>query len=849
MLNLLKSKTAIKYSMTFLLILAIAFPFFALQYNGTAEAATLNLKLYPEIAVTPNPVGIGQQTDIIIGFTFPTATAFVKGYTGWTITVTRPDNTTFTLGPLNSDSTGYCFTSFIPDQLGTWKFQAHYPGGTVDYVGATNSTIPAADTSVFSITVQSEQVPYYQGAALPSEYWTFPINAENREWYQLAGNWYSMGGQSGGRYGISGLAKNYYTTIPTAGHILWAKPDLFGGVIGGETQNTYYDGSSYRPSMLPPVVINGKLYYNMEAMPKMGFYCVDLATGETLWYNNASFPDGKGGTISGANAQLTAGQVLNLDTMNWHGGFPYLWSTKTTTWAMWDAFSGQLYCTFINAPARPTSAQGVTLYIDPETGTIFTYQLDTTTKTLVLWNSTRCLEKSNLFDVGIVRLCFDTAQHFNIDWKLGIQWNVSLPQINNVGNTLSNGGFIVDQTDYSRIVLTNHSRANPLLVTNFTDICISGLDGSVLWTKTRSVTDGTWEEVSGGDDMSVEQNAYILLRKETKQVYAYSLSTGDQLWVSEPRDNLWSTFMRGPAIAYDKVIVDSYDGEVWAYNVTNGQILWKWGPVKSGLETPYGQYPFIGGITIADNKIVVSTNEHSGDTPLYRGERMYVIDLNTGETLWSSLGWYQIPAVANGYVLGLNQYDGRIYAFGKGPSAISVSTPDIDVTLGQGLTIKGTVTDISAGTKQTEQASRFPNGVPAVSDSSMDSWMEYIYSQKPKPTNTTGVDITLSVIDSNNNLREIGTTTSNADGFFTYHWIPDISGTYTLYATFNGSNSFYGSHAVTAFTVIGPEATSSPQPVTVPSMADLYFMPMSIVLLIAIVVVGAVIVLALKRRP
>ena len=835
----------LKIVTTLILIVSFILPIFALS---NTNALTPNITWYPEIIATPNPVGLGQQIQITVGFTFATSSAYVKLYTGWTITVTKPDNTTTTIGPYNSDATGYFSTQYTPDQIGVYKLQAHYPGGVVDYVGASDSTVPAADTKVYSVTVQSEPIPSYPEVNWPTQYWTFPINAENRAWYNIAGNWYSMGGQSGGRYGISGLAKNYYTTVPNAGHILWAKTDVFGGIIGGETENTYYDGSSYRPSMLPPVVINGKLYYNMEAMPKLGFYCVDLATGETLWYNNATFPDGKGGTISAANAQLTAGQVLNLDTMNWHGGFPYLWSTKTTTWAMWDAYSGGLLCTFVNAPARPTSSQGVTLYVDPKTGALLTYLRDNKTSTLVLWNSTRCLDKSNVYDIGLSRLCFDTAQHLNIDWNLGIQWNATLPRMDNVGSTTQNGGFIVDQTDYSRVVITNHSRSNPNLVNSFMDICVSGTDGTVLWTKTRSVG-GTWEEVSGGDDMSVAQGVYILLRKETKQVYAFSLSTGDELWESTPRDALWNTFARGPAIAYDKALVDSYDGQIWAYDVKNGTLLWKWGPVNSGIETPYGQYPFIGGITIADNKIVAATNEHSANTPLYRGEKMYVIDLNTSDTLWSALGWWQIPVVANGYVLGVNQYDGRIYAFGKGPSAVSVSAPDTDIAMGQGITIKGTVTDISAGTKLTEQAARFPNGVPAVSDKSMDSWMEYIYSQQPRPTNITGVSVTLSVLDSNNNYRDIATTTSDADGFFSYNWKPDIEGKYTLYASFTGSESYYPSKAVTAFYVDPAAATSTPQPLQAQSIADLYLLPGIAGIILTIIVVGAAIILLQRKRP
>ena len=85
-----------------------------------------------------------------------------------------------------------------------------------------------------------------------------------------------------------------------------------------------------------------------------------------------------------------------------------------------------------------------------------------------------------------------------------------------------------------------------------------------------------------------------------------------------------------------------------------------------------------------------------------------------------------------------------------------MQAPDAGIALGNSVTIKGTVTDISAGTKQTVQAANFPNGVPAVSDASMSQWMEYVYMQKSKPMNTTGVPVTLSVVDANGNFRTIG---------------------------------------------------------------------------------------------
>jgi hypothetical protein len=59
---------------------------------------------------------------------------------------------------------------------------------------------------------------------------------------------------------------------------------------------------------------------------------------------------------------------------------------------------------------------------------------------------------------------------------------------------------------------------------------------------------------------------------------------------------------------------------------------------------------------------------------------------------------------------------------------------------------------------------------------SMTQWMEYVCMQQPKPTNTTGVPIRLSVVDSNGNFRTIGTTTSSDDGYYSYAWVPEISG-------------------------------------------------------------------------
>jgi len=58
---------------------------------------------------------------------------------------------------------------------------------------------------------------------------------------------------------------------------------------------------------------------------------------------------------------------------------------------------------------------------------------------------------------------------------------------------------------------------------------------------------------------------------------------------------------------------------------------------------------------------------------------------------------------------------------------------------------------------------RFPMVFPAVSDDVQSEWMLYVYKQFARPSTATGVPVTLSVVDSKRNYRDIGSTTSDAD--------------------------------------------------------------------------------------
>ena len=177
---------------------------------------------------------------------------------------------------------------------------------------------------------------------------------------------------------------------------------------------------------------------------------------------------------------------------------------------------------------------------------------------------------------------------------------------------------------------------------------------------------------------------------------------------------------------------------------------------------------------------------------------------------------------------------------------MTVAAPAIGVTTDTPITISGTVTDISAGSQQKAVSANFPNGLPCVSDASMTGWMEYVYMQQPCPTNVTGVPVTIDVLDSNGNYRNIGTTTSDGSGTFAFTWTPDIPGDFTVVANFAGSESYYPSNAETHFTASTSAPTASPYPVVVCLRLKCTSQPSTIAIIIAIAIVG---ILLLRKKP
>jgi hypothetical protein len=132
--------------------------------------------------------------------------------------------------------------------------------------------------------------------------------------------------------------------------------------------------------------------------------------------------------------------------------------------------------------------------------------------------------------------------------------------------------------------------------------------------------------------------------------------------------------------------------------------------------------------------------------------------------------------------------------------------------------------------------------------------MDYLHMQNAtllnNPPQCNGVQVTLTAVGPGGQEINLGTTTSNYQGNYGFQWTPTTPGLYTVYATFEGSNSYYPSSSSSYATVSIASATPTPTtaPTNLATTSDLmtYIIIAAIVIIIAIAIVGA---LLLRKKP
>ncbi len=821
MKNLTKQTTVVA-------ILILSLSLSACMAGTSVTNATLDIDTYCFLSVAPNPTGINQQVTVVgwVNWVTPTASgAQGDRFRDITVTITKPDGSTETQGPFVADPISNIGFFYTPDQLGTYTLQMHYPGqqitGIDRYGNNVDNYYKPGQSQPVSLLVQQEQIQPYPEFELPSGYWERPINSEMRSWGAIAGNWLMAGSNNAASNGKF----NPYTTAPRSSHVLWTLPIADGGLVGGELgDKDYYTGVQYEHKFNPPLIINGKLYYNTPDPPRYGYNCVDLRTGEILWFKNStSAQQVTGGFYNYLNPGVNMGQILEVDTPNQHGAIPYLWRTSGSTlgqtapsWSMYDAFTGNWILDIKNPPS------GTTVF--GPNGEILVYQLNANGKWLAMWNSTACIPPPDNASTGAWQ--WRPPVGSTLDGNNGWQWNVTANVI--AGSSIRKIG------EGSILVQAADTTVFPNLITSF------GFDtnGNMKWgPKTHTIASLTSGPMNDG--------IWVEYEKETLTWCGYSMDTGDKVWGPNlPLTNAWAMYMSGTGNlnvgGYGKFYCITYDGAIHCYDIKTGTNLWNAESDNPGLETPYGTYPMWSGVILAGGVVYSGNGEHSPDTPLYRGEKLYAVDATSGENLWNLTGWYEYGAVADGYLVIYNYGDGRIYCFGKGQTATTVSAPQTVQPQGTPILIQGTITDQSPGKTSLGVPMA---GTPAIADQYMDEWMEYLLMQHPKP-DATGVQVHLTAIGPNGNTEDLGYVTSDSNGRFKKMWTPQASGEYTVVASFEGSLSYWASSSQTAIGVGGPSDGSSSS-ATVSSANSLppeAFYAVSALLVVLIIVVAVLIV-------
>jgi hypothetical protein len=799
------------------------------------------------ISFRPNPIGIGQTLIVNMWITPGVSSNNRLIPQGYVITITKPDGTVDKRTISSEPATAASWFELVPDQLGTWQFKfdflgTYFPAGYYYDGKVYNSSVTGSNlygsayytpssTQVQNLTVQQDMIWSWPVAAFPTDYWTRPASLNNREWWPILGNYPGDGYQGVGYPNWNTLypdtnpydSPGVYNFVPwvqapNTAHIVWKRQSAIAGLIGGPA--TQY-GITASPGT-PSVVYSGRCYQTVTlANGTSAAQCYDLRTGKIYYeipggvtpayivYNN---PVASSTTIAGNELGATS------------------WSVELIS------ISGSSLL-----KVNPLTGAVSNYSISPLSGGTFVNQLG-----------------------GYVLSLQNIGTTANPQYRL-INWTTR-------GTSTTVASRIVSNITWPWAQLPTNS------YTSAAGMCVADFNAGIAAYITRTIQPGSniywttnvtaaslttgqllpWKVVITDDTTYASQNCLadhgkVAFLGQRGYFYAYDLATGQLAWKSETMDYPWASNSFGAyniETAYGMLFRQAYDG-VYAFNWTNGKIVWHYkAPTPANFETPYIDngtevYSFNGAAEIADGKMYVYNTEHTPTWPLTRGWGLHCINITTGEGIWKINNPMQQGAIADGYLVAPNPWDGSLYVFGKGLSSTTVSMPQTQILADQKVVISGTVLDQSPAQE----------GKPCVSASSMATQMEYLHLQMPigglwGNETLTGVPVSLDAIDPNGNSVHIATVTSEGySGTYAYTWTPSITGDYKITATFIGDDS-YGSSFATAYATVAqaPSTTVTPTPIISQGLAANEFYPALIGATIAIIIAMAVVAVLLLRK-
>ncbi|MCW4055001.1 MAG: PQQ-binding-like beta-propeller repeat protein [Candidatus Bathyarchaeota archaeon] len=784
------------------------------------------------VGATPNPVGVNQEVLLHVGIT-QQLMSVEMGWEGLSITIKRPDGKTDTISNIVTDSTGGTGRVYIPDIVGEYILQTHFPEQETTVTkrasGSPVGTIMlASDSFELTLVVQAEPLPVYPPHALPTEYWRRPIDAQLHEWSPISGNWMDE---------PTNLNPEYNDDAPETAHILWTKEMLRGGLGGGMFDDHSFEcGDAYEGKFSSSTILAGVLYYNRyeSRQTRQEVVAVDLHTGEELWCKPLLDPN------DGRELRLSFGQMFYWDAWNYHAIFEYLWATRGRDWHAYNPLTGDWIYTFDGVPS------GTTIF--GSKGEIYRLNVNEGQGWMRLWNHSRCVNPGTSFGYGSWRPHGRTIDAGDS----GEEWTVTIPVLPGSAYRYALGDRVVGYD----LVETSSYFGGTVGVSQVIIWALSlkeGSEGSLLYKKTWNAP-SSWLAQNQSISVacgSIEDGIIAFWSKDTRQYWAFSTETGDFLWgPTEPQNYLDFLGLRD-YVNNGKLFSQGMSGIMYAYDAATGDLEWTYSADDPNNQVLWANAWSIRPLFFVDGKIYMGNSEHSPVDPKPRGGAFACIDMETGEEIFRADGmfrqtdWGGRGIIGDSIIATMDTYDQRVYAIGKGPSAITVNAgPELSVE-GSTVVVKGMVTDISPGTQEYALTARFPDGVPAISDANMSEWMLYVYKQFERPADVMGVEVVVSVLDPNGNSYEVGTTTSDDSGFYMLSFVPEVPGDYTVIASFDGSKAYYGSFAKTAINVEeAPQATPVPTPVPQEPVGT-YFTVSTVAIIAAIAIVAF---LLLRRR-
>jgi hypothetical protein len=768
-------------------------------------------------------------------------------FSGYTITVTKPDSTTETIGPLNSyqgDSTAW--VQYSVDQTGTYKFKFNFPGNYfkagIYYNGiyyATQADLPpgvstggmgfggpvnlesawyqASTSKELSLTVQEDPVYSWPAAPLPTDYWTRPIPIEDREWWVIGGHYpfTGVGGGSDWPANTNAYASNYkytpYVQGPKTSHIAWLRQGALAGIAGGQLGYRSVGPGESTYAGTPNIIFQGRAYQVITGPGGDSIWqCYDIRTGELYW------------------EQPAATSVAEV--------FPgYFMSSTTAPTAITFNEVGT------SVPGAEQTGMGTGTYsllyvgsrlikYDPWTGAA-TLNVSLPISSGTIYNDPYVLSIQSL-GAGKYALINWTTTGSDTDFSKRVISNVSYP-FSSLGSVDYEAGIAVTSASITPAG-AGHTLGQFLMATSITT-------GQLLWNITT-------DDIFFPSGLCADHGK-VCVRCLGGWWDCWNLADGKHLWQSAKpgesggEDYPWGDFGAYTIASYGGLVYDfSYAG-FYAIDWNTGKIAWNFTTPSLPFES--ATYPsmtlFSNSPIIADGVLYYANGEHSPTEPLARGWRLWALNATTGEYIWDISGGGSAGAVADGYLTYDNKYDGYMYVFGKGESKTTVSAPQTQIIAGTSAIISGTVLDQSPAQP----------GAACVSKDSMSTYMEYLHMQRPidgffHNVTVTGVPVSIDVVDPNNNWFHLDTVTSDEKGNFAYTWAPTIAGQYKITASFAGDDS-YGSSWATAYATVSDvsPAAATPVPLSLDATTNALMTTLIagiVAIIVAIVIVGAIVI-------